>query len=131
MQFRKRHVANQFFIIDRLLIFADFFRQRRFFIKTPFRGYHPVFQLIRHILAHFIFQQLFHQFRTRVFFLAFLIDFFRKKHTAFNVYQRRRHYEKFTHDIHVFRFHLSDIVQILLRNLHNRNIINVYFIFID
>ena len=45
--------------------------------------------------------------------------------------KRRCHDKKFTHHIEIFPFHGFDIIHILVRNLHNRNIVNIYFIFID
>ena len=48
-----------------------------------------------------------------------------------DIQKRRCHDKKFTHHIEIFPFHGFDIIHILVRNLHNRNIVNIYFIFID
>ena len=76
-------------------------------------------------------QKLLYQFLTRIFFFAFLVYFFRQEHPAFDIQKSSRHYEKFAHDIQIFSLHIPDVFHILICDLYDRYIVNVYFVFID
>ena len=118
-------------ITHRLLILCHFIRNRRTFIER-LPGYRKsVPQFIGHILVHLVFQKLFHQLCSRIFFLALFIDLTGKQHPTLDVQKCCRHQQKFAHDVHVFRLHLTDIIQILFRDFHDRNIVNIDFIFFN
>ena len=92
--------------------------------------YH-VLQLIGHKLIHLIFQEFLHQFRSWIFLFSLLIDFFREKHFTLDIQQCGCHNHKLTHDSKVFPLHGMDVFHILICDLHDGDIIDIYFIFFD
>jgi len=85
----------------------------------------------RRQLHLFVSQKAAHQLGTRIRLL--ILDLFgtRQQQARFDFNQHRRHQKIFRRQIKLIRFHLGDIVQILLGNLHHRNIENVDILFAD
>ena len=131
MKLCQRDLRKKLGSVNRRPVFQHFFWDRRFLIHRPACLIHAVAKLVRHVFVHLVFQKLLHQFRSRIFLLSFLIHCFRKKHAAFDIQKGRCHDHKFTHNVKIFPFHLMNIRQILIGDLHNRNIVNIYFVFID
>ena len=131
LQFCQCDIAEQIFDRDIFFEILNLFRYARL-LKYHSAGIHlPVFQFVRSIFIHFIFQDSLDEFLPWIlkFFLLFLL--YRKKHFRLDAHKCRRHYKKFTHHIHIFRIHLTDIVEILLCDQNNGNIINIHFIFFN
>ena len=125
------HVPDQLPVIHRLPVRGNFFRKILPPVQVPGRIHLPVPQFQRHELVHLIFQQLLHQFLSGVFLLPLLVYFLGQQHSAFDVDKRGRHDQKLAHHIHVTLFHLPDVIQILLCDLHNGNIIDIYLVLIN
>ena len=79
----------------------------------------------------FVSQQTAHQLSTRI--CLFILNFFRtrQQQARFNFNQHRRHQQVFRCQIKLIRFHLGNIVQILLGNLHHRNIEDIDILLAD
>ena len=90
-------------------------------------------EFLGHIFEHLVFQKAADQFFAGIrFFLAGLLVFFAgQEHTALDIQKRRRHDEKFAGDIHVLVVHLTDICQVLVGDLNDGNIVDVYFVFFN
>ena len=131
IQLRQGQPVKKRIQIYRFFVFLYFIRNSRSLIEQLFSVHLAVTQFIRHVFVHLVLQKLLYQFLTRIFYLALFIDFLWKKHLAFDVQKCRRHDQKFTHDIQVCSVHRLDIFHILVGDLYDRNIVDVYFIFID
>ena len=125
------HIADEFFVIYGLSVSFHFLRKSLLSVHVPGSIHLAVSEFKGHVFVHLVFQQLLNQFCSGILFLAVLVHFLGQQHLALDVDQRRRHHQEFTHDIHVFPLHLPDVIQILRRNLYDRDIIDVYFIFFD
>ena len=88
-------------------------------------------EFLRHVLVHLVFQKPSDELISGILFFSLLVFLSGKEHTALDVQQRRSHDQKLTGHIHVVAVHLSDIFQILIRDRHDRNVINIYFILLD
>ena len=76
----KCHARKQLFCGYRLLICLHFFRQILLMVEN-LGGILPAFlKFIRNIFIHLIFEQLLHQFLTRIFLFALFVHFFREQH---------------------------------------------------
>ena len=132
LQLCQRQTIQKLVQIQRFFIFRHFPWNRRFLKKKKLCLLLPLFQLLRHIFIHLIFQQPAHQFGARIFLIFFLFFFhLRKKHPRFDVQKRRRHHQKITDHIQILMIHLINIFQILLRNQDDRNIVDTHFIFFN
>ena len=131
IQLRQCQPVKKRIQIYRFLVFLYFIRNGRSLVEQFFPVHLTVTQFIRHVFVHLVLQKLLYQFLTRIFFLSLFIDFLWKKHLAFDVQKCRRHDQELTHDIQVFSVHRLDIFHILVGDLYDRNIVDVYFIFID
>ena len=64
-------------------------------------------------------------------FFSLFIYLFWKKHSAFNIKKCGCHNKEFTHNSKIFFLHGMNILHILIRDLYDRYVIDIYFIFID
>ena len=124
----QRNVRQQFLIIHRRLIFCHLRRYRGSLVKILTGIHLHVPQFIRHILIGLILQQFLYQFGPGILFLSLFIHFLREKHPAFDIQQRSRHQQEFTHYVHILGLHLAYIIKILFRNFCNGYIINIHFV---
>ena len=114
--------------VHRRLILRHLRRHRRPLKKQAVRADLLLLQFKRHVFVILIFQKTRHQFSPRIFLLAVLIHFSRQEHAGFDVDERRRHHQEFTDNVQILRLHVTYVIEILLRNRHNRNVINIQFI---
>jgi len=131
LQFIQGYAVQKIFRFGLRFVFENFLRSRVLFIEGLFRFAHPFAQLIRHIFIDLVFEKLLDEFISRVDFLALFVDLRRKKHFTFNGDQFRCHYHEFAHDVQIFGLHLSDIFQVLVRYLYDRDIENIDLILVD
>ena len=131
VELHQRQIAQQFIQIYRRNISFHFIRDRCRLIHDPITVQLPVFQLIGHEFIHLVFQQLFYQFLSRILFFSLFVHFFGKKHPAFDIQKRRCHHKKFAHNIQIFFLHGFDVFHILVRDLNDWNIVDIYFIFFN
>ena len=87
----------------------------------------------RRLFVFLVFEQASNQFGTGVFlfFIADVILRLRQQKTRFQVYQGRRHQEKFSGDIEVQTLHGVDGRQVLGGDFRNRDIANIHFMLAD
>ena len=131
IQSGKRYIRDELLHVDRLLILCHLRRNGRLLKKDTLRIHLAVTQLVCHTFVHLVLQKLLYQFRTRILFFLVLRLRSRKKHAGFDVNECRRHDKEFAYHIQVLTLHLCDVFHILIRDLHNRNIIDIYFILLE
>ena len=68
---------------------------------------------------------------TRAALLFLLVFLLGKQHPGLNIQKLRRHHKKFADQIQILFFHMAHIIHILIRDLGDRDIVNIYFIFFD
>ena len=90
-------------------------------------------ELFGHIFIHLVFQKAPDQLFAGIAFLftGLFVFFPGKEHAALDIQKGRRHDEKFTCDVHVLVIHLMDIFEVLVGDLDDRNIVDVYFVFLN
>ena len=90
-------------------------------------------ELFGHIFIHLVFQKAPDQLFAGIAFLftGLFVFFPGKEHAALDIQKGRRHDEKFTCDVHVLVIHLMDIFEVLVGDLNDRNIVDVYFVFFN
>ena len=90
-------------------------------------------ELFGHIFIHLVFQKAPDQLFAGIAFLftGLFVFFPGKEHAALDIQKGRRHDEKFTCDVHVLVIHLMDIFEVLVSDLNDRNIVDVYFVFFN
>ena len=126
-------VPQKLFVVDGRLVAANFFWQILCAVIADACLFPAGFELSREIFVHLVFQETADQLLAGVFlFLAvFLVFFTRQEHAALDVQKRCGHDQKFAGDIHVFMVHLPDIFEVLIGDLNDRNVVDVYFVFFD
>ena len=131
LQLIQGYAVQKIFRFGFRFVFENFLRSRILFIEGLFCFGHPFAQFIRHILVDLVFEKLLDELISRIDFFALFVDLRRKKHFAFNGDQFRCHYHEFAHDVQIFGLHLSDIFQVLVRYLYDRDIENIDLILVD
>ena len=131
IQLLQCETCQKFLWIYRLSVLQYLIGKSGLFKEYIGRIVHLVLQLIGHKLIHLIFQKFLHQFRSWIFLFSLLIDFFREKHFTLDIQQCGCHNHKLTHDSKVFPLHGMDVFHILICDLHDGDIIDIYFIFFD
>ena len=131
IQLLQCETCQKFLWIYRLSVLQYLIGKSGLFKEYICRIVHLVLQLIGHKLIHLIFQKFLHQFRSWIFLFSLLIDFFREKHFTLDIQQCGCHNHKLTHDTKVFPLHGMDVFHILICDLHDGDIIDIYFIFFD
>ena len=127
----ERHTVQEFIEIHRLLVFLHLRRDRRIFVEHTVRPGLQILQLLRHQPEFLIFQEAHHKFRSRIFLLAFLIYFFRQQHPRLDIEKCRCHHQELADHIQVFLIHLPNVLHVLVRDLGDRDIIDIHFVFFD
>ena len=131
LKLRERHSVQELVEIHRLCIFLDLRRDRRILVEHPVRPGLHVLKFLRHQPVFLIFQETHHKFRSRIFLLALLIHFFRQQHPRLDVEKRRRHHKEFADHIQIFLIHLPNVLHILVRDLGDRDIVDIHFVFFN
>ena len=90
-------------------------------------------KLFGEIFIHLVFQQPLDQLFAGIgFFLAGLTVYFPgKKHAALDIQKGRGHDQELAGHVHVLAVHLVDILEVLVGDLCDRNIVDVYFVFFN
>ena len=127
----KGHTLQKLGGIDLGPVCPYLLRDRRCFVHYIGRICLHIPKLIRHIFIKLVLQKLFHKLLAGILLLALFVDLFRKQHPGFDIQKRCRHQKKFTHHIQILPLHLVNIFHILGSDLHDGNIINIYFILVD
>ena len=124
---------EELIIVDGRLVAQHFFRK----LLLPKIAHACLFaadgELFGEIFVHLILQKTAHQFFTGIALLltCLLVLFAGQQHTALDVEKSCRHDKELAGDVQILAVHLADVFQILVCDLDNRNIINVYFIFFN
>ena len=126
----QRLFPDQLLIIDGRHIPRDFLGQiLRLVVAEPcIRA--PVPEFLGQKLVLFVLKESLHQLISGIA-LLFLIALGGQQHPALDVQKRRRHHEEFAGDIHILIFHLLHIFQILVRDRHDGNIIDIDLVLFD
>ena len=129
---RERHILKELVEIHRLRPLRDLFRQRGFAEKDLVGVEFAIGEFLRHQLVLFVLQQAAHKFRSRVhLFAGLLIHLARQEHARLDVEQGRRHQKELRELIEILPLHAGEIRHILLRNLGNRNVVDIDFILLN
>ena len=127
----QRPVSDQFLVVDRRHIAFDFLGEV-LRAKIAEAGVPSLLlEFLRHTLVELVLKKPLHQFIPGVLFLSVFVLLPGKEHPALDVEERRGHDQELTGHVHVVMFHPADIFQVLVRDRHDRNVIDIYLILFD